>query len=58
MSDVALAWIKQNVTSPVVGFSSVSSRDEAPDARRKDLDQEEMSFLEGVYTPWDVCGYT
>jgi aryl-alcohol dehydrogenase-like predicted oxidoreductase len=45
MAQVALAWIDNKVTSPIVGFSSVKRLEEAiiPD---KKLTAEEMKYLE------------
>lgn len=58
MSDVSLAWIKTKVTSPVVGFSSLNRIEAALAVREKDLDEEEIAFLEEAYIPRQICGHT
>ena len=58
MSEIALAWIIKRITSPVVGFSSVSRIDEALSVRGKFLDPDEESYLEEPYVPREVCGHT
>lgn len=58
MSEVSLAWIKTKVTSPVVGFSSLKRIEEALAVREKDLDEEEVAFLEEAYIPRQISGHT
>ncbi|KAG7004368.1 aldo-keto reductase dtxS3 [Physcia stellaris] len=58
MSEVSLAWIKTKVTSPVVGFSSLNRIEEALAVREKDLDEEEVAFLEEAYIPRQISGHT
>ena len=57
MSDVALAWIKTKITSPVVGFSSVSRIDGALSVRGKELDEGDISYLEEAYIPKQISGH-
>ncbi|CAJ2508014.1 Uu.00g092000.m01.CDS01 [Anthostomella pinea] len=58
MSHVALAWINERVSSPIVGFSSVERMDEALDARGKELTEEEEKYLEEPYVTRDVQGHS
>ncbi|KAI9691768.1 MAG: hypothetical protein M1822_007840 [Bathelium mastoideum] len=57
MSQVALAWSNQQVTSPIVGFSSIERMDEALDARGKTLTEEECKYLEELYQPRAIQGH-
>ncbi len=57
MSHVALAWINQRVTSPIVGLSSLARLDEAVELRGKDLTPEEAKYLEEPYEPLNVDGH-
>lgn len=58
MSHVALAWIIQKGTIPIVGFSNVSRLDEAAEVRGKELTDEEMKWLEEPYQPKVVTGHS
>ncbi|KAI9749841.1 MAG: hypothetical protein M4579_006718 [Chaenotheca gracillima] len=58
MSHVALAWINQRITSPIIGFSSVERIDEALGVRGKTLTEEEEKYLEELYTPKAVQGHS
>lgn len=58
MSQVALAWINRNITSPIIGFSSVDRMDEAIAVRGKTLTQDEIEYLEELYEPKAVVGHT
>ncbi|KAL9087661.1 MAG: hypothetical protein Q9165_006585 [Trypethelium subeluteriae] len=58
MSQVALAWINQKVTSPIIGFSSIERMDEALDARDKTLTAEESKYLEELYQPRAIQGHS
>jgi aryl-alcohol dehydrogenase-like predicted oxidoreductase len=58
MSHVALAWINKRVSSPIVGFSSVSRMEEALDARGKELTKEEEKYLEELYVPVNIVGHS
>ncbi|EJT98875.1 Aldo/keto reductase [Dacryopinax primogenitus] len=56
MAQVALAWIDDKVSSPIVGFSSVHRMEEAiiPD---KKLTAEEKKYLEEPYQPTVIKGH-
>lgn len=54
MSHVALAWINERISSPIIGFSSVERMDEALDARGKRLTEEEKKYLEELYQAREV----
>lgn len=57
MSQVALAWSLERVTSPIIGFSSVERIDDALSALGKTLTADEVTYLEEVYTPLQVEGH-
>ncbi|EXJ77616.1 alcohol dehydrogenase [Capronia epimyces CBS 606.96] len=57
-SQVALAWIIQKGTVPIVGFSSLDRLDEAAAVRGKELSAEEIKYLEEPYQPKAVVGHT
>ncbi|KIW13372.1 hypothetical protein PV08_08560 [Exophiala spinifera] len=58
MSQVALAWIIQKGTIPIVGFSNLSRLDEAADVRGKTLTDDEIKYLEEPYVPKAVVGHS
>lgn len=58
MSQVALAWIIQKGTIPIVGFSNVSRLDEAAEVKGKTLTDDEMKWLEEPYQPKVVVGHS
>ena len=58
MSQVALAWINRNISSPIIGFSSVDRIDEAIAVRGKTLTQEEIEYLEELYQPKAISGHS
>lgn len=58
MSQVALVWIVQKHTIPIVGFSNLSRIDEAADIRGKHLTDDEVKHLEEPYTPREVIGHS
>jgi aryl-alcohol dehydrogenase-like predicted oxidoreductase len=58
MSQVALVWIIQKGTIPIVGFSSIARIDEACDVRGKSLTDEEMKYLEEPYKPKEIIGHS
>lgn len=58
MSHVALAWIIQKGTIPIVGFSNLSRLDEAVDVKGKTLTDEETKWLEEPYQPKVVVGHS
>lgn len=57
MSQVALAWIIQKNTIPIVGFSSLNRLDEAVAVKGKTLTDEEMKYLEEPYRPKEIIGH-
>ncbi|KAI1069422.1 hypothetical protein LB507_008613 [Fusarium sp. FIESC RH6] len=58
MAEVALAWIEERVTSPIIGFSSIERIDQAVGARGKVLSKEEVQYLEELYQPKAIAGHT
>jgi aryl-alcohol dehydrogenase-like predicted oxidoreductase len=58
MSQVALAWIIQKNTIPIVGFSNLSRLDEAAAVQGKRLTEEEMKSLEEPYKPKAIVGHS
>lgn len=58
MSHVALAWIIQKGTIPIVGFSNLARLEEACDVRGKTLTEEEMQYLEEPYQPKAIMGHS
>jgi aryl-alcohol dehydrogenase-like predicted oxidoreductase len=58
MSQVALAWIIQKGTIPIVGFSNLGRLDEAVDVKGKTLTAEEMKHLEEPYQPKAIVGHS
>lgn len=58
MSQVALAWICENVSSPIIGFSSEARMDEALDVKGKTLTEDERKYLEEPYKPKAVVGHS
>lgn len=57
MSHVALAWINQRISSPIIGFSSTARMDEAIGANDKDLSEEEEAYLDEPYQAKGVAGF-
>jgi aryl-alcohol dehydrogenase-like predicted oxidoreductase len=58
MSHVALAWIIQRGTNPIVGFSNPSRLDEAVEVNGKTLTEDEMKHLEEPYRPKNIVGHS
>ena len=58
MSQVALAWVIQRGTIPIVGFSNLSRLDEAVEVRGKELTEDEMKYLEEPYVPKEIVGHS
>jgi len=58
MSQVALVWIIQRGTIPIVGFSNIARIDEACEVRGKSLTDEEMKYLEEPYVPKEIIGHS
>jgi aryl-alcohol dehydrogenase-like predicted oxidoreductase len=57
MSQVALLWLRNKGTVPIVGLNSVNRIDEACDIRGKSLTNEEVKYLEEPYLPKSVAGH-
>ncbi|EKG13418.1 Aldo/keto reductase [Macrophomina phaseolina MS6] len=57
-SQVALAWIVQKGTIPIVGFSSVDRIEEAVQLKGKTLTEEELKYLEEPYVPKPIIGHS
>ncbi|GME57483.1 Aldo-keto reductase [Neofusicoccum parvum] len=57
MSQIALAWVVQKGSIPIVGFSSVERIDEAVKVKGKTLTDEEMKWLEEPYVPKPISGH-
>ena len=57
MSHVALAWVNDRISSPIIGFSSVKRMDEAIEANGKELTEDEEKYLEELYKPKAVMGF-
>ena len=57
MSQVALVWIIQKKTIPIVGFSNLSRLDEAVDVKGKSLTDDEMKYLEEPYVSKGIVGH-
>ena len=57
MSHVALAWVNQRISSPIIGFSSTKRMDEAIEANGKELTEEEERYLEELYQAKPAMGF-
>lgn len=57
MSQVALAWIIQKGTIPIVGFSNLKRVDEAVAVKGKTLTDDEIKSLEEPYLPKKIMGH-
>ncbi|KAM0190425.1 hypothetical protein ACHAPI_009414 [Fusarium lateritium] len=58
MAHVALAWINQRITSPIIGFSSVARIEQAIGAKGKTLTDEEFKYLEELYEAKPISGHS
>ena len=58
MAQVALAWIVQKGTVPIVGVSSLERLDEAVGVRGKTLTEEEVKYLEEEYKVKEISGHS
>lgn len=56
MTEIALAWLMQKVTSPVVGATKLHHIEGAAKAAELSLSGEEMAFLEELYVPHVLVG--
>ncbi len=59
-AQIALAWMlhKPGITSPIIGASKMPHLEEAVAALEIDLSEEEITFLEELYTPHPVLGHS
>ncbi|KAJ5190084.1 hypothetical protein N7472_009098 [Penicillium cf. griseofulvum] len=57
MVDVALGWLNQRVTSPVVGMRTEKMLDDACEVSGKVLTTEETRYLEELYQPQTISGH-
>jgi aryl-alcohol dehydrogenase-like predicted oxidoreductase len=57
-SQVALAWIIQRGTIPIVGFSNLARLDEGVGVRGKTLTDDEIKYLEEPYKPKAIVGHS
>jgi aryl-alcohol dehydrogenase-like predicted oxidoreductase len=57
MPQVALAWIIQKNTIPIVGFSNVERLIQAIEVKGKELTDDEVKYLEEKYVPKPVVGH-
>jgi len=57
MAQVALAWIIQKNTIPIVGFSSADRMMQSVEVKGKVLTDEEIKYLEEPYVPKSVVGH-
>ncbi|KAH6659030.1 NADP-dependent oxidoreductase domain-containing protein [Truncatella angustata] len=57
MSHVALAWIIQKGTIPIVGLSNLGRLDEAAGVKGKSLTEDEIKYLEEPYQPKKIQGH-
>jgi|ERR1700761_5930197 len=57
MAQVALAWIIQKGTIPIVGFSSVDRMMQSVEVKGKVLSEEDIKYLEEPYVPKAVSGH-
>jgi len=57
MAAVATAWVLGKGCNPVLGLSSKERIDQAIEAMRLKLTEEEVSYLEAPYLPKDISGY-
>ena len=58
MSQVALTWVIQKGTTPIVGISKLSRLVEACEVRGKMLTKDEMEYLEQPYKPKNIVGHS
>lgn len=56
MTEISLAWLLTKVTSPVVGATKASHVDGAANAVKLRLAEEDISYLEELYTPHPLVG--
>jgi aryl-alcohol dehydrogenase-like predicted oxidoreductase len=57
MAQVGLIWLKMKGAVPTTGINSVARVEEAADLRSKELNEEEVSYLEEPYVPKPIAGH-
>jgi 1-deoxyxylulose-5-phosphate synthase len=57
-AQVALAWVAQNATTPIVGVSKPHHLTDAVAAISLDLTADEIATLEAPYVPHTVAGFS
>ena len=56
MTEISLAWLLTKVTAPIVGATKASHVQGAAKAIELRLNNEEITYLEELYTPHDLVG--
>ena len=56
MSEISLSWLMHKVTAPIIGATKLSHIDTATKAVDVSLSDEEMRYLEELYTPHRLVG--
>lgn len=57
MAAVATAWVLTKGTNPVLGLGSKERIDQAVNAMKLELSEEEIKYLEAPYVPKSIAGY-
>lgn len=57
MSAIAIAWSRTKITAPILGISSAKRLQDALDALKIELTQEEIKELEEAYVPRSIVGH-
>ena len=56
-AQIALAWLlRKGITSPIIGVTKLEQIDDAVNALKLDLDEDDMRILESPYKPHQVIG--
>ena len=56
-TQIALGWLMQKITAPIVGATKISHVEAAVDALSVTLTDEEMAYLEEPYVPHKIVGH-
>ncbi|KZO96516.1 Aldo keto reductase [Calocera viscosa TUFC12733] len=57
MAQIAIAWINTKVTSPIIGMSSPARLEDAIPVTTFKLTDEDIKYLEELYTPMGIQGH-
>jgi len=57
MAQIAIAWINTKVTSPIIGMSSPARLEDAIPVTSFKLTEEDIKYLEELYTPVAIQGH-